>query len=183
MKDALEAEFHVPVHVNNDANCFALGETHYGKGRGFRDIVGLTIGTGLGAGIIINRRLYNGSNCGAGEIGTIPYKEHTVEYYCSGQFFTRECGVSGEEIFERASAGDPAAFRAYEDFGTEMAHAMMTAFYAYDPGNRDLGRIGQRGIRFFKRIDDGKTDRRRLRTSTHSSACALRRPNCPTSRC
>lgn len=151
LKDALEAEFHVPVHVNNDANCFALGEAHYGKGRQFRDIVGLTLGTGLGGGIIINRRLYNGSNCGAGEIGTIPHKEHTVEYYCSGQFFTRECGVSGEEIFERASAGDPAAIRAYESFGTEMAHALMITLYAYDPEIVILGGSVSKAFGFFKR--------------------------------
>ncbi len=86
-EEQLEREFSVPVHVNNDANCFALGETHYGKGRDYRHIVGLTIGTGLGAGIINDRRLYNGSNCGAGEIGTIPYKDQTIELLLRGQFF------------------------------------------------------------------------------------------------
>jgi glucokinase len=133
LKEILEKEFHVPVYVNNDANCFALGECHFGKGRGYRDIVGLTIGTGLGAGIIINRRLYNGSNCGAGEIGMIPYKGQIIEYYCSGQFFTRECGMSGQAVYERALSGDAAAVKAYESFGREMAFGIVTALYAYDP--------------------------------------------------
>ncbi|HSP06660.1 MAG TPA: ROK family protein [Acidobacteriota bacterium] len=151
LKERLESTFHVPVHVNNDANCFALGECHYGRARGFRHIVGLTIGTGLGAGIIIDRKLYNGSNCGAGEIGTIPYKDQTVEYYCSGQFFARECGMSGELVFERAAAGDANAIHVYEDFGREMAHAVMTALYAYDPEIVILGGSVSAAFRFFKR--------------------------------
>lgn len=133
LKEQLESEFHLPVHVNNDANCFALGECHFGKARGYRHIVGLTLGTGLGAGIIIDRKLYNGSNCGAGEIGTIPYKDQTVEYYCSGQFFARQLGVGGDVVFQRARAGDPAALRAYDEFGSEMGHALLIALYAYDP--------------------------------------------------
>jgi len=151
LKEALERDFRVPVHVNNDANCFALGECHFGKGKEFRHIVGLTIGTGLGGGIIIDRRLYNGSNCGAGEIGTIPYKEQTIEYYCSGQFFTRECGVGGETVFERATAGDPTAIQAYETFGYEMAHAVMTALYAFDPQIVILGGSVSKAFRFFKK--------------------------------
>lgn len=151
LKDALEDVFHVPVYVNNDANCFAVGECHYGKGRSYQHIVGISIGTGLGSGIIIDRILYNGANCGAGEIGTIPYKEDTVEYYCSGQFFSRQYGTSGENIFERAKAGDPIALQAYNEFGYEMAHAMMIALYAYDPQIVILGGSVSQAFEFFKK--------------------------------
>lgn len=150
LKEKLEREFRLPVHVNNDANCFALGECHYGKGRGFRHLVGITLGTGLGAGIIIDRRLYNGSNCGAGEIGTIPYKDETVEQYCSGQFFSRVYGLSGEAVFEHASEGDKSALEMYEEFGREMAHAIMIAMYAYDPEMIILGGSVSRAFGFFK---------------------------------
>ena len=151
LKEQLESEFQLPVHVNNDANCFALGECHFGKARGYRHIVGLTLGTGLGAGIIIDRKLYNGSNCGAGEIGTIPYKDQTVEYYCSGQFFLRELGVGGDIVFQRAHAGDPAALRAYENFGTELAHAVLIALYSYDPEIIILGGSISAAFPFFKK--------------------------------
>lgn len=151
LKEQLESEFHLPVHVNNDANCFALGECHFGKARGYRHIVGLTLGTGLGAGIIIDRKLYNGSNCGAGEIGTIPYKDQTVEYYCSGQFFARQLGVGGDVVFQRARAGDPAALRAYEDFGSEMGYALLIALYAYDPEIVILGGSVSAAFSFFQR--------------------------------
>ena len=91
------------------------------------------------------------ANCGAGEIGTIPYKEQTVEYYCSGQFFSRQYGASGENIFERAKAGDPIALQAYNEFGYEMAHAMMTALYAFDPEIVILGGSVSQAFEFFKK--------------------------------
>ena len=69
LKGILEKSFNKLVVVNNDANCFALGEKHYGKGKFYKNFVGVTLGTGLGAGIVINDRLYSGSYCGAGEFG------------------------------------------------------------------------------------------------------------------
>jgi glucokinase len=151
LKEKLEAIFRVPVYVNNDANCFVLGECHFGKGRGFRNIVGLTIGTGLGGGIIIDRRLYSGTNCGAGEIGMIPYKDEILEYYCSGQFFSRKFGVGGEVVFQRAISGDPEAVEAYHEFGTEMGHAVITALYAYDPEIVILGGSVSKAYSLFKK--------------------------------
>jgi glucokinase len=169
LKEILESKFHVPVHVNNDANCFVLGECHFGKGKPFRHIFGYTIGTGLGGGIIVDRRLYNGSNCGAGEIGTMPYKDQTLENYCSGEFFTREFGMSGEVVFERASAGDAEALRAYEAFGTEMGFALLVALYAYDPEIVILGGSVSRAFPFFKRTMMEKL------TSTFAYQHALKR--------
>src|SRR5580658_3747371 len=74
LKRLLEGRYGKPVFVNNDANCFALGEYHFGKGGGAGSMIGLTLGTGLGGGVIVNGRLYAGYNCGAGEIGLLPYK-------------------------------------------------------------------------------------------------------------
>ena len=65
LKQRMEERFKIPVAVNNDANCFALGEFYFGKGKGASSMAGLTIGTGLGCGIIIDGRLYSGKNCGA----------------------------------------------------------------------------------------------------------------------
>src|SRR5882672_3326171 len=56
LRKLLEERYKIPVFVNNDANCFALGELYYGKGKGVQSMIGLTIGTGLGAGIIINNK-------------------------------------------------------------------------------------------------------------------------------
>ena len=69
-------------------------------------MIGLTIGTGLGSGIIINKQLYSGKNGGAGEFGMIEYREKFYEYYASGQFFQNIHGESGETIFTKATNGD-----------------------------------------------------------------------------
>jgi len=53
LQKLMENRYHLPVKINNDANCFALGEYYFGKGKGFNSIIGLTIGTGLGAGLIL----------------------------------------------------------------------------------------------------------------------------------
>ena len=83
LKQLLEARFGIPVYVNNDSNCFALGVKNFGEGKPYSDMVGITLGTGVGSGIGINGRLYNGRNTGAGEIGSLPYLEHDFEHYFS----------------------------------------------------------------------------------------------------
>lgn len=61
--------FNCPVTVENDANVFALGEALHGAARQFRNVVGVTVGTGIGAGIIFDREIYHGKNNLAGEVG------------------------------------------------------------------------------------------------------------------
>lgn len=150
LKEILERRYGRPAHVNNDANAFALGELYFGKGRGHRNLVGVTIGTGLGAGVIIDGRLYAGVNCGAGEIGSIPYRDRTVEAYAAGQFFAREAGVDGGAAFARAEKGDPAALELFRAFGREVGHAMLTILYAYDPEIVVLGGSIARAFPFFE---------------------------------
>lgn len=86
LKEILEAEFKVPVFIDNDANCFAIGQRLYGKGKQYENFVGITIGTGIGGGIINKGSLLKDSNCGAGEFGMLPYLDGILEDYCSGQF-------------------------------------------------------------------------------------------------
>jgi glucokinase len=133
LKAALEDRFGVPASINNDANAFAVGEHVFGSGKEFVDMVGLTLGTGMGTGVIVNGRLYSGSNCGAGEIGMMAHKGLTLEEYCSGPFFQRECGAPGEDIYRRSRAGDAEAIAAFDRFGSELSEAVMIALYAYDP--------------------------------------------------
>lgn len=82
LKDIMQERLGLEVNVNNDSNCFTLGESLFGKCRDCSDIVGLTIGTGVGSGIMINGRLYEGRNAGAGEIGSLPYLGKDFESWC-----------------------------------------------------------------------------------------------------
>ena len=133
LKDAIEDRFGVPAAVNNDANVFALGEHRFGRGRDFQHMVGITLGTGMGTGVILDSRLVTGGNCGVGEIGSIPHKGLTVEDFCAGRFFRREAGVTGETLFEKARDGDRDAGVWFEKFGAELAFAVTVVLYAYDP--------------------------------------------------
>jgi glucokinase len=139
LRAELEQRFGVPSYVNNDANAYVVGEHVFGKGRGFRHVVGMTLGTGLGVGVIMNGALCAGANCGTGEIGVMPYRGATVEAFASGQFFPRQCGVSGEVAYERARAGDGEALDWFDAYGGELGDAIQIVLYAFDPEAVILG--------------------------------------------
>ena len=133
LKEILEKEFGVPVAVNNDANCFALGAWRYGEGQGTNDMVGLTIGTGIGSGIIIGGKLYNGVNTGAGEIGSLPFRDADYEFYCSSRFFSQLHGDTGANFGKRAQAGDPQAIAVWEEFGANIGELIKAVLFTYAP--------------------------------------------------
>jgi glucokinase len=133
LKQLLEVRYGKPVFVNNDANCFALGELYFGKGRGAGSMIGLTLGTGLGGGVIIHNKLFAGYNCGAGEIGLLPYKDNVLEYYCSGSFFKNVYGLDGVQVFEAALSGDVRALELYAELGVHVGQGIKAVIYTYDP--------------------------------------------------
>ena len=133
LKEILEKEFNVPVAVNNDANCFALGVWTYGEGKGTKDMVGLTMGTGIGSGIIINGELYNGVNTGAGEIGSLPFKDADYEFYCSSRFFSDLHGDTGANFGKRAQAGDAEAVAVWKEFGQNVGELIKAVLFTYAP--------------------------------------------------
>jgi glucokinase len=150
LKALLEERYRLPVYVNNDANCFAAGEKHFGKLGPYDSAVGLIVGTGLGAGIIANGRLYSGASCGAGEFGMLPYLDRNLEAYASGQFFRRVHGTSGRETAERAARGDQAALEMFDAFGRHLGEAVKAICYAVDPEIILLGGSVSKSCRFFR---------------------------------
>jgi glucokinase len=139
LKDILEDEFGVPVSVNNDVNCFILGEHQFGLVKGLKNVVGVSSGTGLGSGIIINNQLFNGNNCGAGEIGLLNYRDHNIEYYASGNLFSAIYNTTAEEAHQRALKGDIAALCHWNEFGIHLAQALKSVVFTYDPEAIVLG--------------------------------------------
>lgn len=69
VKELLETRFHLPACVDNDANCAAYAEMKIGSGRFYTNFICITLGTGVGSGLILNRDLYRGKLGGAGEVG------------------------------------------------------------------------------------------------------------------
>lgn len=149
LKDILEEQFGLPVFVNNDANCFTIGEKYFGKGKRFSNMVGLILGTGLGAGIIVNNQLYSGTNCGAGEFGSIPYKDQILEYYCSGQFFKKVYNIEGSIVFEKAKLGDTKALKIFKEFGYHLGNAIQAILFSVDPEAIILGGSVSRAYPYF----------------------------------
>lgn len=149
LKNILETEFHIPVAVNNDCNCFALGEYKFGEGINYNDIVCVALGTGVGAGIIIDGELYNGQNTGAGEIGCLPYLEHDYEYYCGSAFFSKENNLTGKEAFLMGQERDKTALALWEQMGFHLGNLMKAILFTYDPQLIILGGSISNAYGFF----------------------------------
>jgi glucokinase len=132
IKDILQQKFGCPVFVDNDANCFALGERIFGWGADYENFVGITLGTGVGAGIIQNGRLLNDANCGSGEFCIVPYMDSDYEHYCSSLFFEKH-GVNAKELFEQAKGGDKIASQIFCEFGFHIGQLIKMVVSAVDP--------------------------------------------------
>lgn len=150
LKKMLEARYKVPVLINNDANCFALGEKYFGAGKKYKNIVGVILGTGFGAGIIINGKLYCGNNCAAGEFGKIPFKDKTIEDYCSGKFF-RKYDISGEKLYEMAKKKDKRVLKIFREFGKNLGCGIAAIIDSVDPEIIIFGGGISKSYNFFKK--------------------------------
>lgn len=133
LKDILEEEFKVPVYIDNDANCFALGEKIYGQGAQFENFVGITLGTGVGGGIIQANHLLSDANCGSGEFGEIIYKDSILEDYCGSRFFTQFHQMSGYDLFVLANEGDEKAISIFNEYGKHLSVLVKTIMLIIDP--------------------------------------------------
>jgi glucokinase len=127
--DLLSEMTGLPAWLENDANACALAEWYWGAGRGYRNLVFLTFGTGLGAGLILDGRLYRGASDLAGEVGHLRIAEDgppgygkrgSWEGFCSGggiaRLYEEETGLrcTAKEICDAARAGDAASRRVIE---------------------------------------------------------------------
>ncbi|MCJ8165718.1 ROK family protein [Pontibacter sp. E15-1] len=151
LKQYLEDYFGRPVYVTNDANSFVLGEKLYGKGKEFRNIVGVTLGTGFGSGIIANNKLYSGTLSSAGEFGGIPYLDKTIEDYCSGKMFENGFGMNGGMVRELAEKGHTDALEIFEQFGHHLGSALKIILYALSPEAIFLGGSISKSFPFFEK--------------------------------
>ena len=151
LKDLVEEKFNVPVYINNDANCFAIGEKKFGKAKAFENCIALSLGTGMGMGIIINDKLYNGVLCGAGEIGMVPYLDGILEQYTGSFFFEREYNSSALSLYNEALEGNGNALKAFKEYGIHLAEAVKIILYMYAPESIILGGSISKSFQFFEK--------------------------------
>lgn len=101
LRDAISQRIDLPATLDNDANCATVGEWWQGAARGARNVVGITIGTGIGGGIVLDGQLYHGSSDVAGEIGHTTI-DSTGRYCRCGNYGCLEAYASGPAIAQRA---------------------------------------------------------------------------------
>jgi glucokinase len=154
---ALSEFIEVPFWINNDANMAAFGEYKCGAGQGAHGLIFLTIGTGLGAGIILDGKLWRGK-CGfAGELGHVTVNPEGEGCNCGGQgcletevsapkivrnynmMRKKDEKISGEEVFARAKKGEMAARQAFAQAGHFLGIGLGIAMNLLNPDKILLG--------------------------------------------
>ncbi len=159
----LKGHLNRPVCVDNDANAAALGEFIAGSGRGLNSMVAITIGTGIGGGIIIDNKLYHGFNYNGGELGHIVIQKNgrpcncgrngCFEAYASAtgliktteeimkkdsnskmwDIYKKSYEINGRTAFEAAEAGDKSAKEVIDIFISDLAAGIVNIINIFQP--------------------------------------------------
>ncbi len=154
---SVRRRFGLDVHVENDVNALTLAEARYGAGKGISDFICITVGEGLGAGIVIGGRLYRGATGGAGEFGHTLFdpqgprcrcgERGCLELFASDQFLLREAramGIDLEELVRRARGGDPDARGIFARLGENLGYGLKDLVNLLNPEAVVIG--GERAI-------------------------------------
>ncbi len=163
LKKLLKERFNLPVYVEHDGNAGALAEYYFGAGRGKKSVVFLTLGTGLGAGLILDGRLYRGASYVAGEIGHIRIaddgpdsygKRGSLEGYCSGNGIGKLASmmfpkrwpspISTHALGDLAKNGDPQAVEVFNTSGAYLGRGLAIIADLINPERIVLGALGVR---------------------------------------
>lgn len=169
LRDALAEALGRPVHLENDADAAALAEWRFGAGRGYRDLVYLTMSTGIGAGLLLGGRLYRGALGNAGEVGHLPVewdgepcacgRRGCLEAYAGGAAWTRRLrarlppesrvavlaggreAAAPEHVVAAAREGDAFARAELERWNGYLARGLVALVFLLDPQVIVLGTI------------------------------------------
>ncbi len=161
VEEAMSQRTHMKVKSGNDANVAALGEMWMGGGQGYQNLVMVTLGTGVGGGVILDGKIVTGANGAAGEIGHIPVKEGEQipcgcgNYGCLEQYtsatgiarMTREYlskettasslrqieEITAKDVFDAAKTGDEVALLQVDQFGKTLGKALATISSVLNP--------------------------------------------------
>ncbi|MEM1311015.1 MAG: ROK family protein [Cyanobacteria bacterium P01_H01_bin.153] len=149
LADWLEAKTGLPTVLANDANCAGLGEAWLGAGDCYRDLIVLTLGTGVGGAVILNGELFVGRTGAAGELGLITLNPEgapcnsgnrgSLEQHCSVQAVRREMGCDPGKLAAQALAGNEAAIAYWQQYGRHLGAGLASLIYVLTPEAVILG--------------------------------------------
>lgn len=149
----MEDKLGIPVQLTNDANAAAIGEMTYGAARGMKNFIMITLGTGVGSGIVVDGKMVYGSDGFAGELGHVIVKEHgrlcgcgrhgCLETYCSATGVARTAkellensqedsllrkgdidNITSKDVFDAAEKGDKIALQIFQYTGEILGEAL-----------------------------------------------------------
>ena len=156
LKEIVEEKLGIPTFVENDVNLIALGEWKFGAGRGFSSVVCMTLGTGVGGGLIFNNELYRGEGFSAGELGHIPLNEEGPTCNCGGkacleryvgnkyllekaQKSFKEKDISLEAVNHLADLGNEAALRFWRETAAYIGLGLVSVVNLLNPQRIIIG--------------------------------------------
>jgi glucokinase len=141
--DWAEDTLGLPAVLGNDADCAALAEAHFGAGRGFSPVFYMTIGSGIGGGLVIDGEVYRGTGKGAVEVGhlwmTTPDGPKPLELVASGWAIDRAAGMSGRGVADAISKGDVAAQAVLDTACGYLAEALCSVIALLCPRRIVIG--------------------------------------------
>jgi predicted NBD/HSP70 family sugar kinase len=159
-KECFERAFGVPVVVENDGNCVALAEGWTGAAAGVRHYLALTLGTGIGGGIVIDGRLYRGANGAAGEWGYMLVDGKVWEDHASPRGLAAAaekarpgCGLDAEGVFAARDRGDAEMAAVVTAWFGLLATGLANLLFAFNPSRVVIGGgITARGPAFLQEL-------------------------------
>jgi len=177
LKKFVQQKFKVPVAVDNDANVFTLGEALQGAGKKYDNVIGLTLGTGIGGGIVINKKLYHGRG-NAGELGhiTIKFDEKIkskcgnngcIEQYASARGICKRAKVKSPlELYNLAIKRNKKAISAWKQTGILLGIGIINIINSFDPDIVIIGGNISKAWKFFYKAMNQEINKRALLKGT-----------------
>ncbi len=151
LKRILEQKLGIPVYLENDVNLITLGEWKFGAGKGYADIFCITLGTGVGGGLVLHGQIYRGPAFVAGEVGHLPLNENGPACNCGGwgcferyvgnqkilaglrKAFKKPHAKNIYEFYRFAKRGDRRALKLWEEIGTHIGNALVGVVNLLNP--------------------------------------------------
>ncbi len=171
LKNILEKRLGIPVFIDNDANLMCLAEYKLGAAKGALNAVCLTLGTGVGGGLIIEGKLFRGSSFAAGEIGHLPINEKGPDCGCGGtaclesyignrriagiikKIFKKDIAL--EEVSRMAEKNNRKAIKVWEDVGEKLGLALAGVVNLLNPDRIVIGGgVAEAGEVLFAKVEE-----------------------------
>ncbi|MDP8212390.1 MAG: ROK family protein [Candidatus Zapsychrus exili] len=181
LKNILKKKISLPVFLDNDVNLMALGEWKFGAGRGYKNLICITLGTGVGGGLILNNSIYRGEGFVAGEIGHIPINEKGPSCNCGSQgCFEQYVGnkqilekaakifknknIMLEDVFDLAEKENTRAIQLWEEIAAHIGNGLIGVVNVLNPRLIVIGGGVSKSYKYLNKVISNTIKSRAMKT-------------------